>query len=248
MSNPYSKFLARAVLARHLSPLAIVALLLCAACSPSINPKLKTSVDSKLAMVQNSSETYSAESAPAGYEAGQWLQYKLLDENGRPTLMTYKLLAVLDGGYAVETVSESYYSRDVNYIEFQYTLGAPIDTMKIVRVISSKGDDAPKEMDGMSLSIMDSVYKNLAGQIFMSQTGAPGGASVSVPAGTFASCSEMDTTLSLGPWSIESHTWHHPAVPMHGMVKSERTDGKPGSSELLTFSLTGAQSEILSRL
>lgn len=228
--------------------LAPLLLFLVTACSPSINPQLKAGVDGRLAMVQTSSESYSADSTPAGYQAGQWLQYKTLDEKGHPSIMTYKLIAVLDGGFAIETVSESYYSRDASYMEIRYAIGAPLSSIEVLRVVSSNNNEAPIEMDGMSLSLMDSMYKKLAGQLFYSQVPGPSGASVSVPAGTFGSCSEMDSTLSFGPWTFASHSWHHPAVPMHGMVKSERTDGKPGSSELLAFAQNGAESEILGRM
>tara|TARA_R110002096_G_scaffold436085_1_gene667092 strand:+ start:8350 stop:9075 length:726 start_codon:yes stop_codon:yes gene_type:complete len=223
-------------------------LILATACSPSINPQLKAGVDGRLAMIQDSSESYAADSLPVGYQAGQWLQYKMLDDKGHPSIMTYKLIAEIDGGFAIETVSESYYATSASYMEIRYAIGAPPSSIQVLRVVSSDNNGTPTEMDSMSLSLMDSMYKKLAGQLFYTQLPGPSGASVSVPAGAFASCSEMDSTLSFGPWTFTSHSWHHPAVPMHGMVKSERTDGKPGSSELIAFGHSGAESEVLGRM
>ncbi len=228
--------------------LTTVALVLASACSPSVNPALKSSIDGQLGSLVPSTQNYPAGMAPLGYQTGQWLKYKMLDKDGKPSIMTYKVISGEPGNLAVETESETYYNHSITYMEIRYNVAAPIDTLEILRVISSNDGERPKESSPMELSMMKSMYRTMLSQMFFQQQPAPGSSTIAVPAGTFQECGEMDTTISIGPWTFDSHSWHHPAVPMHGMVQSQRTDGEAGGMELIAFGLSGAQSTILQRM
>lgn len=216
------------------------------ACTPSINPTLKKSVDSQLATLQVSKTIIEASDAPVGYQSGQWLQYRILDEKDKPTIATYKILESEGNHHTIESSIESYYSKMNSYMELEYEIGAPLGTMKILRVISnSDTQPAPEIADGFQMSILGSMYKSMAQQLFITEVPTSTTDKVSVSAGTFMAPYERDTTLRWGPLSYKAHSWHHGAVPMHGMVKSERKGGTKGSSELIAYGLSGAQSELL---
>ncbi len=228
--------------------LTVLTLALASACSPSINPALKSSIDGQLGSLVPSAQNYPAGMAPLGYQTGQWLRYKMLDKDGKPSIMTYRIISGDPGNFAIETENETYYSHSTNYMEIRYNVAAPIDTLEILRVISSTDGERPREASPMELSMMRSMYQTLLSQMFLQQLPAPGGNAISVTAGSFQDCGEMDSRVTIGPWTFDSHSWHHPAVPMHGMVQNKRTDGEAGGMELIAFGLSGAQSTILAQL
>jgi len=195
-----------------------------------------------------STQNYPAGMAPVGYQTGQWLKYKTLDKDGTPGITTYRIISGDPGNFAIETEMETYYSHSTTYIEIRYNVAAPIDTLEILRVISSSDGERPRESSPMELSMMRSMYQTMLSQMFLQQLPAPGGNAISIAAGSFQDCGEMDSRFTIGLWTFDSHSWHHPAVPMHGMIRNQRTDGEAGGMELIAFGLSGAQSTILGRL
>ena len=224
--------------------LCLVAVLGVAACSPSVNPAMKTSVDGQVTSIQISPQVYDGNAPAVGYEAGAWLRYKSVDDKGYPSINTYKLLKSEGNVHTIESVLESYYNKSSSLIELQYEFGAPIGSMQILSAVTQIDNDTPTVSSSMELSMMGSMYRTMIGHLFYREQNA-GTASTQVPAGQFNGCQEKDSTMQIGPMSYSAHSWHHAAVPMHGMVRSERTDGKPGTTELVSFGLTGARSEIL---
>lgn len=221
------------------------AALLWTACSPSVNPALKTSVDTSLANVQPSSEVYPADASSPGYQSGQWLRYKVIDKEGKPAISEMKMLQTDGTSHTLEVMTESYYARTVQYLEVTYTIGTSLDQMQITRAITKQGNEAPTESSPMELSMTRSMLEAMAGNLFIHTVDLSGAERVQVAAGIFEGCGQAMTTLSVGPFSSQSQTWHHPAVPMHGMVRSQSVADPAAKQELLAFGLSGAQSEVL---
>src|SRR5437764_13264199 len=66
--------------------------LVLAACAPSIDPAAKADIDGRMAALQSAGGTVPA---PPSYEplplvAGQWSQYKMIDDKGQPSFLTYQ--------------------------------------------------------------------------------------------------------------------------------------------------------------
>jgi len=213
------------------------------ACSPSINPALKQSIDRQLNAMQANDQEYPADTSPVGYQAGQWSQYKILDDKGQPSIVTYKLLDLEDDMFTIETDTESYYFHDVNRIVFRYQMGAPLDSIEVISVITQKDNEPPTALTGFSLSVLRSLMKKHAKSIFIQSTASVGQSTQEVNAGRFIGCSESDAEVRFGIWSAQSHSFHHVSVPMHGTVRSQAIGGK-GNSELIAFGLTGATSSM----
>lgn len=218
--------------------------LLLYACSPTINPKLRASVDAQLNQAKTSSQVYATDSVPAGFQAGQWVQYKNLDKDGKPSILTYKLLATSGDQHSIETVMESYYFRTVTYMDVRFDVNAPLESLEILRVVSKDEDEPPRQADSFQMSMLGSMYKSVARQVFLRQTPSDGISEVAVPAGVFEDCTQKETVLYLGPLRYKARSWHHPGVPIHGMVKAESVDSN-STNELIAFGLSGAQSEIV---
>jgi hypothetical protein len=54
--------------------------------------------------------------APPSFEPlplapGQWSRYKMTDDKGQPSFLTYKILSEESGAYWIETLHESYFGR-----------------------------------------------------------------------------------------------------------------------------------------
>lgn len=82
--------------------------------------------------------------------------------------------------------------------------------------------------------------------MFAVEPTSPESTAVLVPAGSFAGCEQRISTIRWGFLSYTARSWHHPGVPIHGMVKAMPTDhGEPEVTELLSYGLEGARSEVL---
>ncbi len=218
-----------------------------AGCSPSINPAMKASVDQKVTAIVMSPSVYGADFPAMGYAPGSWLKYKTVDEKGHPSIVTYKLISLEGNLFTIESVIESYYSKMATYMEFVYQVGSPLNTLQVQRVVTQTDGGSPVISSPMEMSMLGDMYREVAGQLFILEQNA-GTSSTQVPAGQFSGCLEKDSMIRFGPWSYRSHSWHHRAVPMHGMVRSERSDGKPGLTELLSFGTSGARSEVMAAM
>jgi hypothetical protein len=91
----------------------VLGAMLLAGCAPSFDPTAKADIDGRLAALQEAGKTVPA---PPGFDpmplaTGQWVQYKMIDDKGRPSFLTYKVLAEQAGAYWIETLHETYFGR-----------------------------------------------------------------------------------------------------------------------------------------
>ena len=106
--------------------------LLLGGCAPSFDPTAKADIDGRLATLQEAGKTVPA---PPGFDpmplaTGQWVQYKMIDDKGRPSFLTYKVLGEQAGAYWIETLHETYFGRTaqkmlIAFGSFQRTVLAP---------------------------------------------------------------------------------------------------------------------------
>ena len=213
-------------------------------CPPKV-PSESQAIDAKLGSIHESGKVYPADSILPGYHSGQWLQYKSVDENEEPTILTYKLIASDGFNHSIELTSEGYHGNKSIYLEIQYDPGRSTDSLVVRRVLIQETQGVPKESSPEDLSLKKDVYHALASQFFVSWADSPTGEDITVAAGQFLGCHKMEITLEVDGFAFRAHTWHHPALPMHGLVKAQRSDGIKGSLELLSFGQEGAQSNVL---
>src|SRR5215831_2410192 len=92
-----------------------IACLFALACTPSIDPAAKADVDAKLAAIspQNRQTPPPSGFEPMPLAVGQWTKHKVIDQNGRPSLMTYKVIGQEGDAWWLETVMEGYSGRHV---------------------------------------------------------------------------------------------------------------------------------------
>jgi hypothetical protein len=212
-------------------------------CGQSINASSKADVDKQIASLQRSSKSYEA---PASFEpmplaTGQWAKYKLVDEEGHPSIATYKVVGEEAGAHWIEFEQETYYGENVTLMLANLGDRRDPDTIKIHR-LKTRNDGTVQEQPPQVLGLMKSMWKPILSNLVIHWERLPQ-QPASVPAGTFARCYKQRTTVSFVGISRTSDTWAHPAVPMSGTVKSVGVD-KPFTMELIDFGLTGASSSI----
>ena len=212
-------------------------------CGQSINATAKADVDRQIASLQQSRESYEA---PASFEpmplaVGQWARYKMVDEEGRPSIATYKIVGEEAGAHWIEFEQKSYYGENITLMLANLGNRRNPDTIEIHRM-KTKSDGTVQEQPPQVLGLMKSMWKPLLSNLVIHWERLPQ-QSATVPAGKFASCYKQRTTVSLVGISRTSDTWAHPEVPMSGTVKSVGVD-KPFTMELIAFGLTGATSSI----
>lgn len=218
------------------------------ACGPvPVHGPSKAKVDSQLATVVAKNKTYPAASLEAGslrFEAGMWTRYKTVDDQGNPGVVTTNLLESDGQRHAWEVVSLSYYSWSANYFEASFDPQNPSAGVELHRVVTKEQDGNPEEMSQHDLELMRKFVKAPVADVFNLQQGAET-RDINVPAGSFLGCSAMHSTLDLGPWSTETTSWMHPAVPFQGVVYAESSGGMPGTQELIDFGFDGQPSVVL---
>lgn len=175
-------------------------------------------------------------------EVGQWSRYLVRDGEGQPSLITYKIVGKQEDAHWIESISESYYQRQVTLM--LVALGDRRDptTMQVRTVKQKLGDDAPTEFPPGMINMMQALWTPLLqGLVINWQDKSQQQATVR--AGRFEECFVLESTVRILGMEERSRNWSHPQVPLSGLVRSESLDA--GSSlELLEFGLNGAVSEI----
>src|SRR5215471_11388856 len=143
------------------------ALVLCslaiAACGPSIDPAAKADIDRRVAALSGGGNAVPAPSSfePMPLAAGQWSQYKMVDDKGQPSFLTYKILGEEGGAFWLEVVHESYGGKMVQKMLVAFgsrTDPAQIDIRAIMtRDAKGRVNLVPSQM----ILIVQSVYKGI---------------------------------------------------------------------------------------
>jgi hypothetical protein len=215
------------------------------ACSPSVNPALQSSIDKRvLSFKQFSDNVYDApqSSEPLPLAVGQWTRYKMMDKEGNPSLMTYKVVGEEGGAFWLETVRETYYEKQVTLLLVNLGKGHNLDDVE-VRAMKQKTDDhSPTEFPAPVLSLTKALWKPMLENMVVDWQGKEQD-DARVPAGVFSKCYQAYSTVSFLGKSETTRSWSHPVVPLGGNVRSQSVDSTM-SMVLLEFGLTGATSEL----
>lgn len=234
-------------MARVLSITALVSLFSGAlvGCGPSINAAAKADIDRRVTDMKAPANTVPAP-APSAFlplplAAGQWSQFKMVNDKSEPSFMTYKVLSEEGGAYWIEIVMDTYHGKTIEKMLANF--GDRMDPSQVeIRAVSTK--DAKGRVNTLPpevMPMMQSLYKGAVSSMVISWKGLPQEAAVS-PAGKFGGCYKVHSKVQYGPWKSEADSWSHPAVPINGLVRSVGTD-KKFEMELVAYGLSGATSE-----
>ena len=216
--------------------------LVLAACAPSVSPAAKSDVDAKLAAIQQQSRTVSsAPPARMALAVGQWTQYKTVDQDGKPSIMTNKIIGQDGDAFWMENVTEAYTGRAMVKMLVNFGNGTDPSTIDLRDVWMMDQKGRVNHVDGATLAMVKGMMKSGLNNIVVSWQGLPQ-EDVTVPAGTFAGCYKGRSDVSVMGHTYSSMGWSHPGVPISGMVRSQGID-RPTTMELIDFGTSGAVSE-----
>ena len=223
--------------------LAVLILALSAACGQSINTAAKTDIDRRVAALSPSARQVEAPTAaePMALAPGQWLTVKSIDDEKRPSFVTYKVVGEEAGAYWIEVASETYYGKSA--VRMQVAFGDRKDpkTFDIRYIASKDADGRVNVVPEPLIGLMKKNYNAILDTFSVQWTELPR-EDAAVIGGTFAGCFKGRSTVSFAGMSATSDVWWHSAVPINGLVKSVGVD-KPMTTELVDFGLEGARSD-----
>jgi hypothetical protein len=229
------------LLGRRALPFGVSAVTLClVACGPSIDPAAKADIDRRVAALQMGGVSAPAPAVfePMPLAVGQWSEYKLVDDKGQPSFLTYKIVGQEADAVWLEVVNDRYTGRTT-----QKMLVAFVDRMdpaqiqiRAVKTRDARGNVT--ELPPAMLSLFQSAYQGIVSSLVIHWQGLPQ-ESISVPAGRFDGCFRARTVAQWGPWKSTADSWSHPAVPLSGAVRSQGVD-RQFTMELTAFGLSGA--------
>ena len=219
---------------------AFVCAMLLGGCGPSLDPAAKADIDGRLAALQEEGKTVPA---PPGFEpmplaAGQWVQYKMIDDKGQPSFLTYKVLGEEAGAYWIETLHETYFGRTAQKMLIAFGSRTDPNRIEVRAVVMLDRRGAVSPVPPAMIPIMKVTFRNLASALAISWRGMPQ-ESETVPAGRFEGCYRARADAQWGPWRSLADSWRHPAVPLSGLVRSQGVD-RPFTMDLVAFGITGA--------
>ena len=85
------------------------------ACGPSIDPAAKADIDKRVSVLQAGTNAVPAPAPgmyqPMPFAVGQWTQYKMTNDKGEPSFLTYKVIGQDGNAVWVEIVNETYTGR-----------------------------------------------------------------------------------------------------------------------------------------
>jgi hypothetical protein len=228
---------------RHL--LILVAAAAWLACGSSVNPAMQSSIDQRvLSFKQFSDNVYDAPQStePLPPAVGQWASYKVMDKEGKPALVTHKVVGEDAGAFWIETVRETYQDKQVTLLLVALGNGKNLDEVEVRAMKQKIDDNEPTEYPAAMLSLMKSLWKPMLENMVVDWQNKEQ-EDARVPAGVFTKCYQAYSTVSLFGSTEKTHSWSHPVVPLGGNVRSQSVDSTM-SMVLLEFGLTGATSEI----
>jgi len=217
-------------------------------CGPSINLAYKKSIDSKLSAVNPSGRTVSVPTSPKiiPLAVGQWVTWKEIDQDGHPSIVTFKIVGQDGDAFWFERSSETYFAKTaVRYLVTIKVNGAD-SGVTLHRYMIKDEEGNISEIPQQNLSIMRSMgtINTNAFDSGSYKWGAAKSEDITVMAGTFKGAYNFSAEIKFGPWSYDTVSWGHPAVPINGVVKSESKD-KKYRIELIDFGETGATSDFV---
>ena len=195
------------------------------------------------------SQTYAAQAFTAviPYAVGQWVMYGHTDDDGERSIVKYSIVGKEGDEWTIETMIMD----EDDIIVTQYVIsgfedaarsGNPEDIeFRKIRMRPSEDDDIVV-IEGFVLDLAKGAYKDALKSWFHSNSDLSDGGSATVPAGTFAGTTKARSVVTIFGETVDATSWLHPAVPIHGLVKSENTDGY--TSILLDFGMEGAVSSL----
>jgi hypothetical protein len=214
-----------------------------AGCGPSIEPAAKADIDGRMAALQSATGTIPAPPSfePLPLVAGQWSQYKMLDDKGQPSFLTYKVLGEEGGAFWIETLHESYYGRTAQKMLIAFGSRSDPTQIEIRAVVTLDKRGNVNPMPPAMMPMLQSMFKGVVSGLVINWQGMPQ-ESAAVPAGHFDGCVRARSEAQWGPWKSTADSWRHPAVPLSGLVCSQGID-RPFTMELVAFGMSGATAD-----
>jgi hypothetical protein len=217
-----------------------LSILTSAACGPSIDPAAKADIDGRVAALRSGGAVMPA---PASFQpmpllAGQWSQYKMTDDKGQPSFLTYKVLGEEAGAQWIEVLHETYAGATAQKMLIVFGSRTDPSQVEIRAVITRDQKGRVNEMPPAMMPLLQSTFRGVVSSMVISWQGLPQEPAV-VPAGRFDGCFHARTSAQWAAWKSTADSWSHPAVPLSGVVRSQGID-HPFTMELVAFGLTGA--------
>src|SRR6185437_5913957 len=152
--------------------------------------------------------------APATFEplplaAGQWSQYKMIDDQGQPSFLTYKVLGEEGGAFWIETLNETYFGRTAQkmLIAFGNRMYPNQIDVRAVITLDRRGNVNP--MPPAMMPLLQSTFKSAVSALVINWQGLPQ-EPATVPAGHFDGCFRARSEAQWGPWKSTADSWRHP--------------------------------------
>jgi hypothetical protein len=215
-----------------------------AGCATIYDPAAKEDIDGRVRRLPAPAQTVPAPATPAPLPlaVGQWTQHQMIDEAGRPSFLTMKLVGEDLGSYWLEILEETYSGRRVTKMLVYFGDRADAASMDI-RFIKTRLDRGPvTETPAADLPGARDTWQGVLAALGTRWQGLPQ-ETARVPAGIFQGCYRRESEEKWGPLQTKSMVWAHPAVPLSGLVRSQAIAG-PHSLALVAFGEKGAISEI----
>lgn len=207
-------------------------------CAPAIDPAAKASVDRQVAQVQQRDVAFGPSGAqPPEPQAGHWSTYKVVDANGRPSFMTYKIVRREGKRLWFEVDQETYHGPQSFLCVYEVEDARDPETFE-PQSITLMDDGRITELSGSDVALARSTYPKAFEMVGVHWEGLPR-ENARVPAGTFREALRGEREVRIGGARVGEMTlWLHSEVPVNGMVRSVSSNGT--TIELVDFGTTGA--------
>jgi hypothetical protein len=176
---------------------------------------------------------------------GQWTRYSV-DDRGRTTLITHKVIAEESAAFWVEFVTGTADAGTVLALLVHAPDRSNAARAEIRAAKIRMPNGLLRVLSGAELKPSEAAYRNMLGDLFSPPLAGLPQSEVSTPAGTFRGCYRQKARVAFSGSDAESTVWLHPGVPLSGVVRSQSADAK-SKVELVAFGSKGAESELTRR-
>lgn len=180
-----------------------------------------------------------AGTSPKPIAIGQWVRYRVSWREGARSTTEYRVVDREDDTWWVEMTDRR--SGQMRHVRMRVRPGRAGRTHELLGLFFKTGNDE-REIPSRMLGVHQQQMQTWIDILFPGDWAGRPQEDVQVPAGVFHAAYKGEQTLMFNETSVVADVWHHPEVPLTGMVKFRDQDASGHLLELVAYGDEGARS------
>lgn len=176
---------------------------------------------------------------PQTIAIGQWVRYRVAWREGAQSTTEYRVVDREDDSWWIEMTDRR--SGQTRHVRMRVRPGRAGRTHELLGLYFKTGNEE-REVPSRLLSVQQQQMQTWIDILFPADWDGRPQEDVQVPAGIFHGAYKGEQNLSFNNTEVVADVWHHPQVPLTGMVKFRDQAEGGHTLQLVAYGTEGARS------